>query len=108
MKPSAGLLVRNSCPTPAGFWMVTGLLPELVRIALQEPDDLVAHRAVLVGVTGTGGEKQLLRAEQARLKFWVCEEGLPVRFGAVTTHNVRRVTPRQRTDRDGILTASIG
>jgi hypothetical protein len=62
-------------------------LPEFTRVTLQEVDDLVAHRAVLVGLIGAGGEKQLPRAAEARLKLRMREQDFPVRFGAFTADN---------------------
>src|SRR4051794_9462754 len=51
------------------FSFVGRSLPEFTRVTLQEVDDLLAHRAVLVGVTDAGGEEQFPCAAEARLEL---------------------------------------
>jgi hypothetical protein len=85
-----------------------GGFPELVRLALQEVDDLVAHRAVLVGTRIGASEKQLLRTAAARFGFRGGEDGSPIRFDAVATDDVGGIASCKGTDRDGVFVGSVG
>lgn len=77
-------------------------------MTLQEVDDLVAHRPVLVGGTGAGGEQQLPCAEEACLELRMREDRFPVGVGAFMPHDVGCMSPCERADRHRILTGSVG
>ena len=106
--PPSDRAVRCGGAAASGNLLLDSSFPEFTRITLQEVDDLVAHRAVLVDAAISGGEEQLPCTAETRLELRAGEEDGPVRFGAFAADNVGCVSSRERADRDCVFAGSVG